>query len=309
MLLYTDDLFLEHDTGDHPERAFRLKTAVDRLSESGLTGRCEQPTWAAASLEQVTRIHQPDYVNWVDSFVRQGGGRIEADTVACPKSYEVAMHAAGAVCDAVGKVASGAEKRSLCLVRPPGHHALAAAPMGFCLFNNAAIAAREAINQHGLDRVLIVDWDVHHGNGTQDSFWEDEQVGFFSAHRWPFYPGSGARQETGSGKGLGTTCNLPLEFGTSRDDYLGQFTNALGGFVAKINPQLIIISAGFDAHREDPVGSLGLEAEDFGKLTRLLIDMADVCAEGRLISVLEGGYNPQALADSLEAHLTELLGA
>ena len=179
--------------------------------------------------------------------------------------------------------------------------------MGFCLFNNVAIAARMAIDELGLDRVLIVDWDVHHGNGTQAAFWEDAQVGYLSIHRWPFYPGTGAADETGAGAGLGTTLNLPVSFGTSRHEYLECFAAAIDRFANLIKPQLILISAGFDSHRDDPIGSLGLESEDFGPLTRTVLDAAAVHAEGRVVSVLEGGYNPSALAESVEHHLLEMI--
>jgi acetoin utilization deacetylase AcuC-like enzyme len=179
--------------------------------------------------------------------------------------------------------------------------------MGFCLFNHVAIAARVATDEHGLDRVLIVDWDVHHGNGTQNTFWTDPRVGFLSIHRWPFYPGSGDSNETGAGAGLGTTVNLPMEFGTSRKEYLARFRQALENFSDRMRPQLILISAGFDAHREDPVGSLGLEIEDFEALTRIVVDIAAAHANGRVVSALEGGYNPGVLAFCVEAHLKELL--
>ncbi len=179
--------------------------------------------------------------------------------------------------------------------------------MGFCLFNNVAIGARVATDEHKLSRVLIVDWDVHHGNGTQDAFWTDERVGFFSIHRWPFYPGTGDSDETGSGAGLGTTLNVPIEFGTARREYLAHFRATLENFADKLRPQLVLISAGFDSHRDDPVGSLGLEIEDFSELSRIVLDIADVHAGGRVVSVLEGGYNPGVLAGCVEVHLQELL--
>ena len=166
-----------------------------------------------------------------------------------------------------------------------------------------------ATDEHQLDRVLIVDWDVHHGNGTQDAFWTDPRVGFFSIHRWPFYPGTGDSDETGSGDGLGTTLNLPVQFGTPRSEYLARFRAALEKFADKLHPQLVLISAGFDSHREDPIGSLELETEDFQKLSRVVQDVADTHAQGRVVSVLEGGYNPGVLAACVEAHLSELLRA
>ncbi|MBL8072667.1 MAG: histone deacetylase, partial [Nitrospira sp.] len=179
------------------------------------------------------------------------------------------------VCDAVDRVLKNESKHALCLVRPPGHHALKQEAMGFCLFNNVAIAAKVATAEHKLDKVLIVDWDVHHGNGTQDAFWTNERAGFLSIHRWPFYPGSGAGDETGSGAGLGATLNLPVEMGTSRSDYRARFRSELERFADRLRPQLVLLSAGFDSHRDDPVGSLGLETEDFGPLTEDVVAVAE----------------------------------
>jgi acetoin utilization deacetylase AcuC-like enzyme len=217
--------------------------------------------------------------------------------------------AAGAVADAVEKVMCGEANSALCLVRPPGHHARPAAAMGFCLFNNVAIGARVAAKEHELDRVLVVDWDVHHGNGTQESFWRDEQIGFMSVHRWPFYPGTGAADETGAGPGLGATVNLPLPFGISRSEYLDAFRSALEDFADRLRPQLVLVSAGFDSHQADPIGSLGLETEDFATLSRIVLEVAKQHAGGRVVSVLEGGYNPPVLAQCVGLHLEELLRA
>jgi acetoin utilization deacetylase AcuC-like enzyme len=306
-LLYHDPLFLAHDTGRHPEQPLRLKTVSDRLEQAGLTARCHRPAWSKVSLERLARVHDADYAESVAQLAQRGGGQIEADTVVSAASYDVALSAAGAVCDAVERVVRGEDNRALCLVRPPGHHALAASAMGFCLFNHVAIGARLATSELDLDRVLIVDWDVHHGNGTQDAFWRDEQVGFLSVHRWPFYPGTGRVSETGSGPGLGTTVNLPVEFGTPRSVYLDRFRAALEEFASRLKPELVLISAGFDAHRDDPVGSLGLESDDFQALTRAVLDVADAFTGGKVVSVLEGGYHPERLAESVEIHLAELL--
>ena len=253
-------------------------------------------------------MHNPEYVLSVRQYADDGGGRIETDTVVSDKSYAVALRAAGAVCDAVKQVVGGEAQNALCLVRPPGHHALPKAAMGFCLFNNIAVAARLATQQLDLDRVLIVDWDVHHGNGTQDAFWADEQVGFFSIHRHPFYPGTGMADETGTGAALGTTRNVPVRFGTDRSEYFERFASELESFAAKIRPQLVLISAGFDSHRLDPIGSLGLEQEDFGQLTRHVLKIADEYADGKTVSVLEGGYNVDVLPACIEQHLQVLLG-
>ncbi|HQU41703.1 MAG: histone deacetylase [Planctomycetia bacterium 21-64-5] len=306
-LLYYDQQFLDHETGAHPERPLRLIKVIDRLEHAALVAQCSRHAWQPVSMARLARVHDLAYAKMVADFAERGGGQIESDTIVSAKSYEVALLAAGAVCDAVERVVGGEDKHALCLVRPPGHHARQAEVMGFCLFNNIAIAARTAVAELGLDRVLVVDWDVHHGNGTQDAFWRDEQVGFLSVHRWPFYPGTGRASETGAGPGLGSTMNLPVEFGTSRRDYLDRFRGALEDFASRIKPQLVLISAGFDSHRTDPVGSLGLESEDFGELTKLVLDVADAFADGQVVSVLEGGYHPQALAESVEIHLGELM--
>ncbi len=306
-LLYTDPCFLDHETGSHPECAERMRRVNAHLHKTGLATRCELQKIVPVAQEHLGRVHDPKYVAQVRDLATRGGGRIEADTVVSERSYDVTLRAAGAACDAVRQVVNGSASRALCLVRPPGHHSLRKSAMGFCLFNNVAIAARMAITSLKLDRVLIVDWDVHHGNGTQDTFWEDEQVGYFSVHRFPFYPGTGDRDETGSGPGLGTTLNLPITFGISRRAYIQQFTSELAHFAGKFKPQLVIISAGFDSHRLDPIGSLGLEVEDFGTLTKALIGVANDHAEGRLVSVLEGGYNVEVLPLCVAEHLTALL--
>jgi len=240
-------------------------------------------------------------------MAKSGGGEIDQDTVVSPASYDVALLAVGAVCDATQRLVRGEDTQALCIVRPPGHHALTGGAMGFCLFNNVAVAARLALDELGLDRVLIVDWDIHHGNGTQDTFWEEPRVGFLSIHRWPFFPGTGREDETGGGRGLGTTLNLPVPFGIPRKDYLDLFGGKLSEFASKIKPQLVFVSTGFDTHREDPVGNLGLETEDFGVLTRAVLDIAQTYAGGRVISVLEGGYHPERMADCTELHLAELI--
>jgi acetoin utilization deacetylase AcuC-like enzyme len=203
---------------------------------------------------------------------------------------------------------SSKDRTALCLVRPPGHHATPTVSMGFCLFNNIALAAHHARTAHNLTRLLIVDWDVHHGNGTQDIFYEDPQVMFFSIHRYGqgFYPGTGAESETGRGRGLGYTRNAPIRYGTSRKDYHARFTSALEKAAEKIKPELVLVSAGFDAHRLDPIGSLGLEADDFAVLTRQVLAVARTHAAGRLVSCLEGGYHLDALAESVQRHLEEL---
>lgn len=306
-LLYYDPLFLQHETGNHPETAGRIVPAARHLNRVAAHFGCLRPSWQPLSPEGLARVHDPAYVDSVRALAENGGGMLDPDTVVSRRSYEVAQSAAGAVCDAVDRVLAGPERRAFCLVRPPGHHATRNKGMGFCLFNNVALGARSGIVKHGLDRVLIVDWDVHHGNGTQAIFWEDGRVGFLSIHRYPFYPWTGAVDETGSGAGSGTKLNIPIEFGTPRVEFLELFQRGLEDLASRIRPQLILVSAGFDAHRLDPIGSLGLESEDFGLMTRSVLEIANTYADGRLVSALEGGYNPAAVAACVEAHMHELL--
>lgn len=309
-LLYTDPLFLKHDTGrHHPETADRLRSITARLDKSGLAKRCTAGTYKPLTEEAVAKVHAPMQVLRAKQVAQHGGGHLDADTPLSADSFDVALAAAGACAAAVDAVVKGPDHRALCLVRPPGHHATPTHSMGFCLFNNIALAARHARTAHGLSRVLIVDWDVHHGNGTQDIFYEDPTVQFFSIHRYGngFYPGTGAESETGRGKGLGHIMNAPIRFGTPRKDYHARFTHTLHKAAAKIKPELVLVSAGFDAHAQDPIGSLGLDVEDFVTLTREVIGVARAHAQGRLVSCLEGGYNLQALAECVEAHLRELL--
>ena len=306
-LLYYDPVFQEHNTGDHPENGGRLLPVVRHLNFVALDSSCKRPVWDAASESRLRYVHTRDYVESIERFANNGGGHIEEDTVVSAKSFEVARMAVGAVCDAVARVVVGEDKTAFCLVRPPGHHAMPDHAMGFCLFNNVAVGARVATQELGVERVLIVDFDVHHGNGTQAMFWEDANVGYFSMHRSPFYPGTGAADEIGAGAGVGATLNLPVKFGTSRDIQLRSFERKVKEFAARIKPQLVLVSAGFDSHKSDPVGSLGLENEDFGTITRCLREVANVHAGGKLVSVLEGGYNPDALTDCVTIHLEELL--
>jgi acetoin utilization deacetylase AcuC-like enzyme len=310
-LLYTDPLFLRHETGHHPETADRLRAVAARLEKTDLPSRCRLGSYQPLTAETVARIHSPRLVRSVEDMAAYGGGHVDPDTIVSPASYTVALAAAGACVSAVDAVLRGDDANALCLVRPPGHHATPKRSMGFCLFNNIALAANHALTAHALDRVLIVDWDVHHGNGTQDVFYTDPRVLFFSIHRFGmgFYPGSGDADETGEGKGLGYTLNVPLRYGTARPDYRAAFRTALDKAADKLKPQLILVSAGFDAHARDPIGALGLEVEDFAWLTRQVLDVARTHASGRLVSCLEGGYNLEVLAESVQTHLQELLVA
>lgn len=304
--LWKDDLFLAHDTGQHPESAERLQKIHARLESSSVGAHCDLQPLARIDRSLVERIHPRPMVQAIEQLCEWGGGRLDADTVASPRSGEVALTAAACAVAAVEAVVQGNHQRAMGLIRPPGHHAVVTQPMGFCLFNNVAIAAQHARQKLGLDRVLVVDWDVHHGNGTQDIFYRDGTVYFLSLHRSPFYPGTGAADETGTGPGLGWTHNVPLKFGISRKEYLNAFQQSLARAVERCRPQLVLISAGFDAHRQDPVGSLGLEVEDYGTLTRMVVEASTITAGGRIVSLLEGGYHPDRLAESVERHLQTL---
>lgn len=307
-LLFMDPRYRDHQTGNHPESPARLEAIETHLKLQGLTEVCENRLPQPAIREQVERIHPREYLDSLEQFTQRGGGQIEVDTRVSTESFHVALRAAGAAAEATHAVLAGTARNAFCVVRPPGHHALAAAPMGFCLLNSVAIAAQFALDQ-GAQRILIVDFDVHHGNGTQDIFYDRSEVAFLSIHRFPFYPGTGSAEETGTGPGLGSTLNLPLPFGTPPADFLGTFQHHTQSFADRVKPDLILVSAGFDAHRQDPVGNLGLDSHHYSSLTQTLLEIAQTHCHGRLVSVLEGGYHPSRLAESVGLHLERLISA
>ena len=307
--LYTDDRMLDHrPPPTHPEKPDRLRAILRHLDRTGLRTRCTAGTVREATRAELELVHGPAYLDRVARFGADGGGQIESDTWMSAGSNRAALLAAGAVVGAARGVVEGPDRRALCLVRPPGHHARPDEPMGFCVYGSVAAAAASLVSM-GLSRVLVVDFDVHHGNGTQEAFEADGRVGFFSAHRFPFYPGTGRAGETGTGRGLGFTKNLPLPYGTAPADYHAAFEASLSDFADKVRPEVVILSAGFDAHAEDPVGDLGLDVDDFERITRFALRVADTHASGRLVSVLEGGYNVPILAGCVAAHLRTLLDA
>lgn len=306
-IVWTSPLFQTHETGDHPENPGRLKETERRLESQDLWDQCTKGVIPKPDSSLLSLVHDPGQVKKAADVSQAGGGSLDADTVVCNASFQVAVNAASTAAAAVDAVVSGHHNNALCLVRPPGHHATQNRSMGFCLFNNVAIAARYAQRQHKLDRVLIIDWDVHHGNGTQDIFYEDETVTFLSIHRFPFYPGTGSASERGAGKGLGHTLNVPVVYGASRKEYLSLFEKGLEKAVKVARPDLILISAGFDAHERDPIGNLGLKTDDFAILTSKVMEVAKTFCQGRIVSCLEGGYDHQALAASVESHLSTLM--
>ncbi len=305
MWLYLDDSLTEHDTGRHPECPQRIELLNRLLRERQWDKRCQCPAWEAASREQLLTVHDAAYYEKLKSWCAVAAGRIEADTVVSRGSWQAALRAAGAAIDATHKVMAGKDTRAFCAIRPPGHHALPSGPMGFCLFNNVAIAAHAALAA-GAQRVLIVDWDIHHGNGTQDTFYEDGRVGFLSIHRFPFYPGTGTKTETGTGRGLGWIRNEPVDADISVRDFSDRFKRGLDDMLARCKPDILLLSAGFDAHRADPVGGLCLMEEDYRELARTMRQAADAHTGGRIVSLLEGGYHLDHMPTSVAAHLEGL---
>jgi acetoin utilization deacetylase AcuC-like enzyme len=297
--------YLLHDTGaGHPERPQRLQSVMGCLIKSVVWGHLDHLMPNPATPEQVQLVHPETYISMVRRRCTAGERVLDGgDTHVCERSFDVAMRAAGAVLDAVDGVMSGTFANAFCAVRPPGHHAETSTAMGFCLFNNVAIGARYAQQKHGVGRVAIVDWDVHHGNGTQEIFYEDDTVLYASLHQYPFYPGTGAADETGKGKGLGLTVNCPLEAGSAEPEYLKAFETRILPALDRFHPELVLISAGFDAHRDDPLAQMRLTDDSFAKFTSLLKQIAEAHAGGRIVSVLEGGYHLDALARSVESHL------
>jgi acetoin utilization deacetylase AcuC-like enzyme len=304
----SDEIYLQHWTGiGHPESPLRLAAIVDRLRESGLWTALRRIPARQAQPEDILAVHRESYIQAVKRDIEQGYSTLSTgDTAICKDSLTAAMWAVGGVLAAGDAVMSRQVRRAFCAVRPPGHHAASDCGMGFCIFNNVAALARYLQRKHGLGRVLIVDWDVHHGNGTQEIFYEDDSVLFFSTHQWPLYPGTGLRKETGAGEGRGFTINCPLPSGAGDEEILAEFDQHLLPAAGKFEPEFVIISSGFDSRTQDPLGDLNVTDEGFAQLTRRVVAIANESAAGRVVSVLEGGYNPLGLGLAVEAHIREL---
>jgi len=306
--LLIDPIFKQHLTGEgHPERPDRYDAVTAALERAGLLKDLPRLERREAREEDLLRCHTPEYLGVVKRDVAAGRTELSTgDTTISARSLEIALLAAGSVLNAVDAVVEGRAKNAFCAVRPPGHHARPAQGMGFCLFNNVAIAARYAQARHKLGKVLIADWDVHHGNGTQDIFYRDGSVFFFSTHQSPWYPGTGMAEETGEGPGLGSTMNCPFPAGAGRSEIAGVFRNKLAAAAARFQPDLVLLSAGFDSKLGDPLGRFRLTDEDFEELTAITAEIARAHAGGRLISVLEGGYSLSGLAAAATSHVQAL---
>jgi acetoin utilization deacetylase AcuC-like enzyme len=304
MLLFTHASCLLHSAGPgHPESPSRLQAVLQALDDDRFAAldRIEAPR---ATREQLLRVHDAELIDLlVTAAPEEGYVRVDADTVMCPDSLEAALRAAGAVCAAVDAAMDRDAARAFCAVRPPGHHATHDQAMGFCLFNSVAVGAAHALAR-GIERIAIVDFDVHHGNGTQDIFWNDARVMYASTHQWPLYPGTGARGETGAGN----IVNAPLPPGSGSREFRSACEQIVLPAVRTFQPQLLMISAGFDAHTLDPLADINLHAADYAWITRELVEIAERYAAGRIVSSLEGGYSLTALRQSTAAHVAALLG-
>jgi acetoin utilization deacetylase AcuC-like enzyme len=308
--LVADPVYKQHDTGPgHPERPERYDAVMHALDRAALTKHLDHIPIRAATEDEVALVHSHRYIATAKHDIASGARELSTgDTTVSPHSFDVALKAVGGVLNAVDAVVSGRASNAFCAVRPPGHHARPEQGMGFCIFNNVAVAARYAQHKHGLAKVLIADWDVHHGNGTQDTFYSDGSVFFFSTHQSPWYPFTGAARETGDGKGRDCTMNWPFPSGAGKREIVWAFRERLQNAADEFRPDLVLLSAGFDSRYGDPLGQFTLEDEDFADLTSIAMEIAGVHCNGRLVSLLEGGYNLTGLAAAAAMHVKTLAG-
>jgi len=308
--IVADEVFLEHDTSaSHPERPERLSHIYRMIQEKGLSKKTVQVKLRAATEKELLRIHSPEHLRTIAGTAERNLTYLDGDTPASKGSYQAALLAAGSLIECLDQVMAGKLKNAFALVRPPGHHAERSRAMGFCLFNNIAVAAAAGLEAHGLKRILIVDWDVHHGNGTQHSFEPEPRVLFFSTHRYPFYPGTGYFDEMGAGKGAGFTVNVPLPAGCGDGEYAAVFDQVLMPVARKFKPELVMLSAGFDTYYRDPLGGMKITETGIARLTTRVLEIADEFCEGRLVATLEGGYHLEGLASCVYEVLGRMAGA
>ncbi len=304
-MLY-DPIYLKHITGfEHPERPERLSVTLSILEEKNILSKLIKIRPQKASPEDIALVHAVSYLKEVEGLASEGGGHLDSDTVLSSDSYEAASFAAGAVMTAVDRVLDGAANNAFCLLRPPGHHAISQKGMGFCLFNNIAVGVKHAQNR-GVSRVLVLDWDAHHGNGIQEIFYDDSSVLYMSLHQYPFYPGSGYLDQVGVGKGKGFTVNFPVREGSGDELYLKIFEDLIAPIASQFKPEIIVIAAGYDGHFADPLTGLNLTVSGFSKLTKEVLNLAEEICDGKLLISLEGGYELKALSYSVAATLNEM---
>jgi acetoin utilization deacetylase AcuC-like enzyme len=303
-----DQKYLRHGTDiGHPETPQRLVSIYEMLDNPDMVWKFIGIDARKATQEELERVHSPAYIDAVAATAGRSMSMLDPDTVATPETYDIARLAAGGLMNAIDAVVSRKADNAFALVRPPGHHAQEERAAGFCVFNNVAIGARHAMALHKMERILIVDWDLHHGNGTQDIFYGDRKVLYFSTHQFPYYPGTGAMGEMGRGEGLGYTINVPLRPGADDAFYVRIFQDILSPVALAFKPEIILVSAGFDTYFADPLGEMKVTPEGFACLTRILLNLANECSGGRLVLVLEGGYHIQGLAKCVRSVLRELL--
>lgn len=300
-----DDSFLLHDAGPmHPESPERLKAIMEMIKEIDLEYVIIQPR--EATRQELILVHDAEYVDMILGLHPKGLIMLDPDTAFSPGTAKASLMAVGAVLESVDKIVAGEYNRAFCPVRPPGHHAEPDRAMGFCVFNNIAVGAAYAIDKKRIKKAAIIDWDVHHGNGTQKMFYSSDKVLYVSLHQYPYYPGTGSAGETGTGSGKGYNINIPMGYGSSDDDYRMAFNDIIIPALDDFKPELMFISAGFDAHRSDPLAGISLSTEFYGEMTSILRKIANKYCDGKIISVLEGGYNIDILKETVALHLTEL---
>ncbi len=302
-----DPIYIKHDTGQHVENAGRLDAIIFHLEQTGLKQQLIPIKPRSVSVAEISLVHDKRYISHIQNTAQKGGGWLNSDTVISPDSYQAAIYAAGGAIKAAEAVIDGEIDSAFALVSPPWHHAAHRQAMGFCLFNNVAIAAKHILVKYKLDRIAIIDFDVHHGNGTQEAFYEDPRVLYISTHEYPHYPGTGSIEETGIGDGEGTTVNIPLPAGCGDAQYSPVFEQIVVPAVKRFNPELILVSAGYDTHWADGLALMQVSATGFAQMVKIIKGLADELCRGRLVFTLEGGYNPTALATSVKATFDMLL--